>query len=101
MRLLIVGLLALGGLAAQAGARPAIVAANKTLADGVAKGSLEAILSVYATQPEMVPPDGPPVAGRDAVAKMWKSFLDQGTNSLELATTDVDTNGNSADERGT
>src|SRR5262245_22556565 len=92
--------LALSGVIAQAGARPAVLAANKTLSQGVAKGSLETILSVYSAKPEMVPPEGPPVVGRDAVEQMWKGFLDQGTNRLELVTTDVDTNGNTADERG-
>jgi ketosteroid isomerase-like protein len=89
------------GAALQAGARPAIVAADKTLAAGVAAASLDKIMSVYSAAPTMQPPDGTTVAGRDAVRQLWQSFLDQGTNKLELATTDVDTHGTTADERGT
>jgi ketosteroid isomerase-like protein len=100
MRLVIIAVLALDGLLAQTGARPAILAANKTLSQAVAKGSVEMILGVYAAKPEMVPPEGPPIAGREAVAKMWKGFIDQGTNVLELETTDVDTHTDTADEQG-
>ena len=101
MRLLIVAVLALDGLMAQAGARPFILAANKTLTAAVAKADIQAIMSVYSTSPEMVPPDSPAVSGREAVANVWKEFFDHGMTAIELVTTDVDTHGATADEQGT
>jgi ketosteroid isomerase-like protein len=100
MRTLIVSIL-FAGAALQAGARPAVLAADKTLAAGVATASLDKIMSVYSATPTMQPPDGDAVTGRDAVRQLWHSFLDQGVNKLELATTGVDTHGAAADERGT
>ena len=93
--------LMLAALIAQAGARPAILAGNTRLSTAVAQGDLAAVVAVYADDAEIVPNGQPPVTGKRAIEAMWKSALESGIREFSETISDVDTNGNTANEQGT
>ena len=89
-------------LAAQDGAvRAAIEAGNKKFATGAAKGDAALIASAYTADAEAFPPNADVVKGRAAIEKLWKSVLDSGISAMELATTEVESQGPLAYEVGT
>jgi uncharacterized protein (TIGR02246 family) len=89
-------------LAAQdASVRAAIEAGNKKFVNGAAKGDASIIGSAYTADGEAFPPNSDVVRGRAAIEKMWKSVLDSGITGIELATTEVESQGPLAYEVGT
>jgi len=48
----------------------------------------------------MLPPDATRVAGREAIAALWKSWIDDGLKNLTLKTTEVESQGDLAYEIG-
>jgi len=89
-------------LAAQEGSvRAAIEAGNKKFVTGAAKGDASIIGSAYTADGEAFPPNSDVVRGRAAIEKMWKSVLDSGITGIELATTEVESQGPLAYEVGT
>jgi uncharacterized protein (TIGR02246 family) len=95
----------LGGirrLAAQGSAvRAAIEAGNKKFVDGAARHDASLIATAYTADGEAFPPNSDVVKGRPAIEKLWKSVLDSGITGIELATTEVESQGPLAYEVGT
>jgi len=99
---LIIGFVGLRRTAAQEGSvRAAIAAGNKKFIDGAAKGDASLIATAYTADAEAFPPNSDVVRGRPAIEKLWKSVLDSGIGAFELATTEVESQGNLAYEVGT
>jgi ketosteroid isomerase-like protein len=99
---LVIGFVGLQGSAAQEGSvRAAIEAGNKKFIDGAAKGDAALIASAYTADAEAFPPNSDVVRGRPALEKLWKSVVDSGINAFELATKEVESQGNLAYEVGT
>ena len=99
---LVIGFVGLRASAAQPGSvRAAIEAGNKKFVEGAAKGDAALIASAYTADAEAFPPNSEVVRGRPALEKLWKSVLDSGINAFELATTQVESQGNLAYEVGT
>jgi len=89
-------------LSAQEGSvRAAIEAGNKKFVNGMSKGDASIIGSADTADGEAFPPNSDVVRGRAAIEKMWKSVLDSGITGIELATTEVESQGPLAYEVGT
>jgi uncharacterized protein (TIGR02246 family) len=65
-----------------------------------AAGDSKAIAEAYAEDGVMLPPDATVVKGREAIAKLWKSWIDEGLKNLKLKTTEVEVSGDLAYEIG-
>jgi uncharacterized protein (TIGR02246 family) len=94
------------GLSAQAHAQPAsarssIEAQNQQFGAAMQKGDAAALAALYTPDAEMFPPNAQVVSGRDAIQKLWQSFIDGGVTSLKLTTRDVQSAGDWAWESGT
>jgi ketosteroid isomerase-like protein len=50
--------------------------------------------------PKCCPPDATEVAGRDAIQKVWQSWIDDGLKDLTLEAVDVEADGDHAYEIG-
>jgi uncharacterized protein (TIGR02246 family) len=87
--------------AQDAAVRAAVEAANRKFAAGVAKGDAAALASLYTPEAQAFPPNSDVAKGKAAIQALWKSVLDSGIGSAELATTDVESQGNLASEAGT
>lgn len=61
----------------------------------------EAAEAVFTEDARLLPPDGPIVEGRAAIAEFWQSAFDAGVHSLELGLTDVEILGDTMIETGT
>ena len=48
----------------------------------------------------MLPPDATVVSGRDAIAALWKGWIDEGLTNLKLKTTKIESAGDLAYEIG-
>jgi uncharacterized protein (TIGR02246 family) len=82
-------------------ARADIEKANQAFADAVAKNDVAAIGNLYTKDAAVLPPGTNAATGRAAIEEMWKGALASGIKSLHLATTETDTQGNTAVEIGT
>ena len=99
---LVIGFVGLRRTAAQEGSvRAAIAAGNKKFIDGAAKGDASLIAAAYTADAEAFPPNADVVRGRPAIEKLWKSVLDSGISTIDLATKEVESSGNIAYEVGT
>ena len=97
-----VGLAGSRRLAAQGNAvRAAIEAGNKKFVDGAAQHDAALIATAYTADGEAFPPNSDVVKGRPAIEKLWKAVLDSGITGIELATTEVESQGPLAYEVGT
>jgi uncharacterized protein (TIGR02246 family) len=94
---------ALGGCArgSHDDARAEIEKANQAFSEAVSKGDVAAIANLYTKDGAALPPGAPTVIGRAAVQDMWKGALGSGIKGLRLATTETDTQGDTAIEIGT
>lgn len=97
-----VGVGAQGGKTGAAGTvRAAVEAGNKKFMSAVEKHDAAALGALYSTSAEAFPPNGDIVRGRTAIQKMWQGVLDSGVASADLATVEVQADGNLAYEVGT
>lgn len=102
---MVVSVVGVGAVSAQSrpkrGVRAAVEAANKKFSDAAAKGDAAAIARIYTTDAMAFPPNSDIVHGRADIEKLWQSLLASGISSLELVTTEVESQGNLAYEVGT
>jgi uncharacterized protein (TIGR02246 family) len=98
--ILMAGLLAFASPARADDVKAAIDAANAKMVADYAAGDSKAIAAAYAEDGVMLPPDATRVAGREAIEKLWKSWIDQGLKNLTLKSTEVESHGDLAYEIG-
>jgi ketosteroid isomerase-like protein len=98
-----VGLAALFGACASmptGDARSAIEAANRQFASGVAQGSGRALAALYTANAQVFPPNADIVSGREAIERLWQSFIAAGVKGVTLTTLEVEAAGDTAYEVG-
>ncbi|HET9950652.1 MAG TPA: SgcJ/EcaC family oxidoreductase [Candidatus Eisenbacteria bacterium] len=83
-----------------AAARAGIEAANRDFSKGVAAHDAKALALLYTEDAKLLPPNAPPVLGRDAIAKFWESLLELPIQSLALETVEVHGTGDEVTEEG-
>jgi uncharacterized protein (TIGR02246 family) len=57
--------------------------------------------AVFAEDARLLPPDGPVVEGREAIAAFWQGLMDAGVHSLDLGLIAVEVQGDAMIETGT
>jgi uncharacterized protein (TIGR02246 family) len=97
---LLAGLVAFASPTRAEDVKAAIEAANAKMEKDYAAGDAKAIAEAYTEDGVMLPPDATVVKGRDAIAKLWKSWIDQGLKNLKLKSTDIEASGDIAYEVG-
>jgi uncharacterized protein (TIGR02246 family) len=97
---LLAGLLAFVQPARADDVKAAIEAGNVKMEKDYAAGDAKAIAEAYTEDGVMLPPDATVVKGREAVAKLWQSWIDDGLKNLKLKTTEVEVSGDLAYEIG-
>jgi uncharacterized protein (TIGR02246 family) len=98
--ILVASLVAFASPASADDAEAAIEAANAKMVADYAAGDAKAIAAAYAEDGVMLPPDATRVAGREAIEKPWKSWIDDGLKNLTLKSTEVESQGDLAYEIG-
>jgi uncharacterized protein (TIGR02246 family) len=96
----IVGVIGLTLPAAAEDVRQAIEQANARFVEAYKAGDAAALASLYGETAKMLPPDATEVAGREAIQKLWQSWIDGGFKDLTLDTTEVEASGDLAYEIG-
>jgi ketosteroid isomerase-like protein len=72
--------------------RDAIAAADKDIADAVARGDAAAVTAHYTADAMIAPPSGDVVSGgAENIQKFWQGAIDGGLKGVELSTTNLDT----------
>jgi len=97
---LMAGLLAVASPARAGDVEAAIEAANAKMVADYAAGDAKAIAEAYAEDAVMLPPDATVVSGREAIAKLWKGWIDDGLKDLTLKSTAIESAGDLAYEVG-
>jgi ketosteroid isomerase-like protein len=87
--------------AQNADARAAVEAGNKQFMAALARQDAAGVAALYSTNAAAYPPNSNVVRGRGEIQKLWKSVIDSGIASANLATTDVESSGDLACESGT
>ena len=77
-----------------------IKAAHRAFAEAAIRHDLEGIVSVFAADAIIMPPDAEMVKGRDAIRRHWKGALDGGLSDLKINPTRIDVIGDVAIEIG-
>ena len=98
--LAIAGVIGLAVPVAAEDVRAAIEQANAGMVEAFKAGNAAAIAGFYSETAKMLPPDATEVAGREAVQKLWQSWLDDGLKDLTLESTEVAASGDLAYEIG-
>ncbi len=80
--------------------RDAIEQVNSRFVEAYKAGDAAAIAALYTDTAKMLPPDATEVAGREAIQKLWQSWLDNGLKDLTLESTEVEASGDLAYEIG-
>lgn len=96
----LIGMLALATPAAADEVRDAIEQANARFVEAYNAGDAAAIATLFTDTATMLPPDATEVAGRDAIEKLWQSWLDDQPHGLTLETTEVESSDDLAYEIG-
>jgi uncharacterized protein (TIGR02246 family) len=74
---------------------------NRAFENAVETGNVEAISALLAPDVMALPPDGPIVAGREAVKRLWESAIkEHGMTSCRITTDKLDVVGDVASEVG-
>ncbi len=68
----------------------AILRADSAFETAANGGTLDGIAAVYAEDATLLPPNEPPVKGREAVRQYWGRFLGAYTLRFELSTDEID-----------
>ena len=95
-----VGVIGLAMPVAAEDVRGAIEQANAGMVEAFKAGDAAAIAGFYTENAKMLPPDATEVAGREAIQKLWQSWLDDGLKDLTLESTEVEASGDLAYEIG-
>ena len=98
--LAVVGLIGVAMPAAAEDVSAAIDRVNAQFVEAFKAGDAAAIAAMYAETAKMLPPDATEVAGREAIQKLWQSWLDDGLKDLTLESTAVEASGDLAYEIG-
>jgi uncharacterized protein (TIGR02246 family) len=77
-----------------------IEANNRAFEKAVESGNVEAIAALLAPDIISLPPDGPIVAGREAVKQLWESAIRDGMTKFLINTERLDVVGDMASEVG-
>ncbi len=98
----VLGIAAVAGLAAAQSPSPraGIEAANARFAAAFAKGDAAAVASHYTIAGQVLPPNGEPVRGREAIATFWKGVMDAGVKGVKLTVVEAEAHGGTAHEVG-
>jgi len=81
-------------------ARRAIETRNQLAMHWYASGQADSLVTLFAEDVWQLPPNSPPVVGRDALREYWANAFKAGSWDFKLATQDVATSGTLAVERG-
>jgi len=65
-------------------AEGAIASMNRDFMAAVAAGNVDGMMTIYAPDAVLMPPNAPPQNGVDAIRKFWSGFLTNGSVSLAL-----------------
>ena len=98
--LAILGVIGLTMPAAAEDVRAMIEQMNARFVEAYKAGDAAAIAGFYTETAKMLPPDATEVAGREAIQKLWQSWLDDGLKDLTLESTEVEASGDLAYEIG-
>ena len=82
-------------------AREAIAAGYKVFEQAFYRGDADTISQMYTEDAELLIPEVPLVSGREAIARVWKSILVSGGNTVRVNTEEVQESGDWAYEVGT
>ncbi len=100
--LLCATLLAPAASAVNGGAEAAILAANARLKEIVLSGKADAVLTeFYAAGAVLLPPNEPMVTGDENIKALWNGLASAGKAILDVKSTDIRENGETAVEVGT
>ena len=83
-----------------AAARAGIESANREFSKGVAAHDAKAVALLYTEDAKLLPPNAPPVVGRDAITKFWESVLALPIESVAIETIDLHGGGDEVTEEG-
>ena len=67
---------------------------------GVKAGNVDQVISIYADDAIVMPPNMPALSGRVAVKEFWKGLLAMGKAEIDIMIDEVSVNGDMAVERG-
>lgn len=70
-------------------ARIGIERSNQRLEEAVAKGDAAAIAAIYTANAIILPPDSPPIQGREAIQEYMKGLFAAGIDGLDVETVEV------------
>jgi uncharacterized protein (TIGR02246 family) len=103
LKSILFAIIAVIGLAAPVAAedvRAAIEQTNARIVEAFKADDAAAIAGFYSEDAKMLPPDATEVAGRDAIQKVWQSWIDDGLKNLTLEAQEVEADGDLAYEIG-
>lgn len=80
--------------------RASIEATNRQMMDAISKGDTAAIVDLYSSNAEILPPYHEIVSGREAIRKFWDSTISSGLKRLKLMTLEVESRKDMAFEVG-
>jgi len=78
----------------------AIRAADSSFAAAVTAGNAAAVADVYEADAKLLPPNAPPIQGREGIQKFWGGFLGGYDVRITLASDEVDGRGDLGYNRG-
>jgi uncharacterized protein (TIGR02246 family) len=78
----------------------AIRAADSSFAAAVTAGNAAAVADVYEADAKLLPPNAPPIQGREGIQKFWAGFLGGYDVRITLATDEVEGRGDLGYNRG-
>ena len=78
----------------------AIRAADSTFAGAVSAGDAAGVAATYLPDAHLLPPNAPPIEGREAIQKFWKAFLDAYQVTLAASADEIEGRGDLAYARG-
>jgi ketosteroid isomerase-like protein len=73
---------------------------NRDVERYYASGATDSLASMFAQNAWQMPPNNPPLVGRDAIKGFWQQAMGWGKWSFSLQAEDVETSGSIAVERG-
>jgi uncharacterized protein (TIGR02246 family) len=99
-RILPLLVLSLCALTTVANPKSKAMALAETFEAGARSGNVEQMVSIYADDAVLMPPNMPSLTGREAIAKFWSGMLQGGTVDVDLIMEDFQVAGDVAVERG-
>jgi ketosteroid isomerase-like protein len=99
-RTMVAILLSLCALTAVAKPKEEALALAETFEAGARAGKVEQMVSIYADDAVLMPPNMPSMIGREAIAQYWGGLLQAGKVDLDLIMEDFHAEGDLAVERG-